>query len=321
MRLARNTAVLMKPEALYAIDSLPVPASDAILLRKFSCKPLDGKYVNVPEVRDYMGGSVDLMGMSYVSGSFEISGSGSGVAGTPTQWAKFLRTSAFAETITAGVRCDYNPISSAMESGSLYYYDDGVLKKALGMRTNLTSIKEGYGDVPIFGFNFVALDAGASAAANPALNLTNWKQPEVINSANSGMLTLGCTYSAGALVGGTTYPSKGIELSLGGKIGFTELLGGESVDFTDRDVTGKITLDLDAATEVANEAVVKAGSLTGIGMLHGSVAGKRLLTYLANVQLKNPTKAVLNGRRVIDYDIKAVPTEGTGNDELILATF
>lgn len=320
MRYERNTAILSKLETIYGTDPVPSPATDAVLVRKFSCKPIDGKYVNVPEVRDYFGGSVDLLGASYISGSFEISGAGSGVVDTPAPWAKFLRASAFAETITTAQRVDYNPISAALESATIYYYDDGVLKKGLGMRCNLQSLKVGYGDVPVLGFNFIALDGGATAVANPAETLTAWKQPLPVNSANSGQLLIGCTYAAGALTGGTPYPSKGLDLALGGKIAFMDLLGGESVDFTDRGVTGKITLDLAAADEVANEASVKAGTLTGIGMVHGTAAGGKILVFCPNVQLKNPTKAVLNGRRVIDYDIKAVPTPGTGNDELRIVT-
>lgn len=320
MRYERNTAVLLKLETVYGTDSVPVPATDALLLRKFTCKPIDAKYVNVPEIRDYFGGSIDLIGAHHISGSFEVSLGGSGAAGTVTPWGKIMRAAAWAEAISAGVRVDYTPISTALESASMYYYDDGVLKKALGLRINITSFKMGYGDVPQIGCSFMGLDGGVAEAANPALTLTDWKAPLPINTLNSAELLLGCTYAAGALTGGTPYPSKGIELQLGGKMAFMDLLGGESIDITDRDVTGKITLDLTAAQEVAMEAIVMAGTTQGIGMVHGTVAGAKLLTFNPNVQLKNPTKGTLNGRRVINYDLKAVPTVGSGNDEWTLVT-
>jgi hypothetical protein len=319
-RYERNTAVLFKLETTYNTDSLPVPATDALLLRKFTSKPIDAKYVNVPEIRDYFGGAIDLIGASWISGSFDVSLGGSGAAGTVTQWGKLLRAAGFAEVVTALTRVDYTLISTALESGSLYYYDDGVLKKALGLRVNITSFKMGYGDVPMISCSFMALDGGVATAANPALTLSAWKTPLPINTTNSGQLTLGCTYAAGALVGGTAYPSKGIELQLGGKLSYMDLLGGEAIDFTDRNVTGKITLDLTAAQEIANEAIVKAGTTTGIGLLHGTVAGGKLLVFCPNVQLKNPSKQTLNGRRVIDYEINPVPTIGTGNDEWRIVT-
>lgn len=315
-RYERNTAVLFKLETTYGTDSAPAPATDALLLRKFSCKPLEIKYVNAPEVRPYMGGSVDLAAAVYVTGSFDVSLSGSGAAGTVPMWGRILRACGFAEAITAVTRVDYTPISTALESATMYYYDDGVLKKVLGVRCNISSYKKNYGDVPMLSVNFIGLDGGDTAVASPALTLTAWKAPLSVNQTNSGLLTLGCTYSAGALVGGTTYSSKGLELSLGGKSSYMELLGGESVDFTDRDVKGKITLDLTAAQEISNLTTVKNSTLQGIGLMHGTVAGYKLLTFMPNVQLKNPAKGAMNGRRVIDYEINPVPTSGTGNDEL-----
>jgi len=88
------------------------------------------------------------------------------------------------------------------------------------------------------------------------------------------------------------------------------LMGDEATGFMAR-----LTLDLTAAQEIANMAIVKAGTEQSFGLSHGQIAGSKLLTFLPNVQLKNPAKSVMNGKRVITYDLKAVPTEGTGNDE------
>jgi hypothetical protein len=39
--------------------------------------------------------------------------------------------------------------------------------------------------------------------------LTAWKKPLAVTDANTGAVVLGCTYSAGALSGGTEYVSGG----------------------------------------------------------------------------------------------------------------
>ena len=312
-RYVRNTAVLMKVETSYGVDAAPVPATDAMLLRKFTCKPIDAKMVKVPQVRPYFGMGADLVGASFVSGTFEVSLPGSGAAGTAPMWGRILRACAFAETVTASVRVDYTPISSALESATMYYYDDGVLKKVLGMRCDITSFKMGYGDVPQLSVKFIGLDGGLTAVATPGLTLTAWPQPSAVNQINSSLVTLGAAYTAGALVGGTTYSTKGLELSLGAVVNFIELLGGQSVDLTDRDVKGKITLDLTAAQEISNAALVLAGSTQSVGLLHGSTAGNQVLTHLPAVQLQNYTKDEVNGRRLISYDLNPIP--GSGNDE------
>lgn len=317
-RLVTDTAVLFKNEATYGVDAVPAPATDAMLLRKFTCKQ-EIKYVNSPEVRPYMGKPADVVAQVFVSGTFEVALSGSGVAGTVTMWGRLLRASGFAEVITAAARVDYTPITNLIESGTLYYYDSGVLKKALGLRCNITGIKLGYGDVPFASFSYQALDGGDTAVASPALTLTAWKPPVAVNQSNSGMLTLGCTYAAGALSGGTTYPSKGLDLAMGGQIAFNPMIGAELVDYTERDMSGKITLDLTPAQEIANLGIVKSGAVQSMGFVHGTVAGHKLLTYMPAVQLKNPVKDVLNGRRVITYDINPVAT-AAGNDEVRFVT-
>lgn len=318
-RYERNTAILLKNEAVYGTDIVPDPAADAVLARNFKCKPIDGRYINRDLLHPYFGGSEDILAESWVSGSFDVEISGSGTAGTAPMWGRILRAAAFAEAITAGQRVDYTPVSTAIESASMYYYDDGVLKKALGLRCDIAGWKMGYGELPIMSVNFLALDGGDSAAANPDVTLTPWKKPVPINAANTGLLTLGCTYAAGALVGGTTVKSRGIELALGGKLGYLGLLGGEEIDFTNRDVTGKILLSLTAADEVANIAAVKAATLQGIGLLHGTVAGAKVLAHLPAAQFKNPSKETLNGRRMIGYDVKGIPTTAGNDDWRIVA--
>jgi hypothetical protein len=315
-RYERNTAVLLKLEAGgYGVDAAPVPATDAILLRKFTCDD-EFKFVNNPEVRPYFGKAKDLVANHHVIGSFEVALAGSGALGTPAPWGKILRCGSFAEAITALTRVDYTLISSALESATMYYYDDGTLKKALGLRVNINSIKWVYGDVPVLACSFIALDGGTTAVVPPAVVLTSWAQPLPVNQVNSGLLTIGCTYAAGALVGGATFPSKGIEISLGTQLNFIELLGGESADITDRDVTGKITVDLTAAQEISNMGIIQAAATQGIGFVHGTVAGSKQVIHLPNMQLKKPKKDVLNGKRVITYDFSGLPTLGTGNDEV-----
>ena len=83
----------------------------------------------------------------------------------------------------------------------------------------------------------------------------------VVAKANVVDITLGCTYATGALTGGTTYSSAGLEIDWANDVKFTPLLGGESVDITNRNLSGKVKLDLSAAQEVALYAAIKANTL------------------------------------------------------------
>lgn len=319
-RQVRDTAILAKIETTYATDSIPTGGSNAILISNQSVNPFNASNQDRAIVRPYMGGSEQVPGTAYKEVSFDVELVGGGAAGTAPAWGPLLRACGFAETVTASTRVDYLPITNSQESVTIYYYDSGVLHKLLGARGAL-KIDAKVGSLPKFGFTFIGLDGGDTAAANPSVTLTNFKTPEVVKDANSGDLTFGATHSssgAPALTAGTVYPSQGIEIDMGISNPFTPLLGGETVDITDRQATGKISLDLTAAQEVTFMSSVKGVTLQSLGLQHGLVAGNKVLLFMPNVQLINPTKNEVNGKRLIGYDLRINPS--AGNDELRIVT-
>ena len=85
-----------------------------------------------------------------------------------------------------------------------------------------------------------------------------------------------------------------------------------------REVTGSITLDLTAAQEVTLMGNVRDATLTSLGFVHGTVTGRKLLVFMPYVQLINPQKVDVQGKRLISFDFRAVPS--AGNDELRIVT-
>jgi hypothetical protein len=169
---------------------------------------------------------------------------------------------------------------------------------------------------PVLSFKVLGLDGGVTAATPAALTLSGFKAPSVISELNTGDVMLGCTYTAATpeLTAGMGYPSQGLEIALGNSVNFTPLLGGETIDVTDRAVTGKVQLDLAAAQEVAFMASVKANTLQSVGLMHGIAAGYRVMVFMPAVQLINPSKVDVNGKLMVGFDLRAVPL--LGNDEL-----
>lgn len=320
-RTIRNTAILAKAETTYGTDAVPTGGSNAMLVSNVDVTPLENNLVDRALIRAYMGGSEQLVGTRYKRVKFDVEAVGSGTAGTAPGWGPLVRACGMAETVTASTRVDYLPITSAMESASIYYYDDGLLHKLLGARgTFQLELKQG--GIPKFTFDFIGIDGGDTAASNPSTTLTAFQTPETVVDANSGDVTFGATHSssgAPALTGGTIYPSLGLEgIDLGHSVNFQPLLGGESVEITDRAAQGNVTLDLTAAQEVSFAATVKAASTQTVGMTHGTVAGRKLLVFMPAVQLINWKKAELNGKRLVGYDLRINPS--SGNDELRIVT-
>jgi hypothetical protein len=312
-RLIRKTAILLKLETVYGTDPVPTGAANAMLVSNLSINPLNAQNVDRDLIRSYLGASEQLVGTAYVEMGFDVELQGSGALGVAPAWGAPLRACGFAEAITADARVDYTPVTDALESATVYWYDDGVLHKGFGGRGSV-EIAAGVGERPVLKFKFILLDGGISAVSNPATTLTAWKQPKVITDGNTGDLTFGGTYSAGAITGGTAWPSRGISLNVANAVNFTPMLGGETVDLTQRDITGSLQLDLTAAQEVSFMAAVKANTLDTLSMLHGTEVGYKVLMHMPSFQMINPSKQEANGKRLIGYDIRCVPA--AGNDEL-----
>lgn len=324
-RLIRNTTALAKIETVYASDSIPVGGANAILISNVSINPLNAQLVDRDFLRQYLGASEQLVGTEYIECGFDVEFVGSGELGTAPSWGPLLRACGFDETLTADTRADYLPVSTGFESVTIYYYDDGVLHKLLGCRGNVKPMIKS-GEIPKLSFAFLGLNGGISAATPGGVDYSTWQTPQVATDAFTNDIVLGGTHDDAvepAITGGTPYPSTGLELDVGNSNNHIPLIGGESIDITNRVVTGSTMLDLTPAQEVSFMANVRNATLTSIGIIHGTVEGRRAMLFLESAQLTQPTKGELNGKRMIGYSVRGVPDPGgAGNSELrIVASF
>lgn len=317
-RYTRDSAILAKIETTEGTDSVPTGGSNALLVSEQSIEPLVANNVPRELIRNYFGASEHLVGTAYVMVEFTVELQGSGTAATAPAWGALLRACGFAESGLVSFAA-YAPDTPAnQKSATIYYYDSGSLHKLLGAKGTVSEGGMSVSGRPTLKFRFLGVDGGITAAAVATTTLTAWKTPAVITTANSGDVTLGGTYSAGAISGGTAYTSKGLTFSLGNEVEFTPLLGSEGIDITGREVTGSVEFDLTAAQEVTFMSAVKANTLQSMSLIHGASAGYIVGVSMAAVQLLNPKKTEINGRRLIGYDFRSVPS--AGNDDLIIWT-
>lgn len=319
-RLIRNTAILFKQETTYGADATPTGAANALLVSNLSITPFNAQNVDRDIIRPFLGGSEQLVGTRYVQMGFDIELSGSGAVATAPAWGPLLLSCGFAETLTATFRADYTPVSTGFKSATINWFDDGLMHKATGCRGNVM-FKLGVGQRPVMSFSFTGMYATPVVATPGAVTLTAFKTPQVITDANTGDILLGGTHANGTaptIVGGQAFPSQGIEIDMGNKVDFNALLGGETVDLSQRSVTAKVMFDLDATQEAAAYAAVESNTLTTIGLQHGTVANQKVLLWMPFVQRINPTKGETNGKRLVGFDLRAVPT--SGDDEIRVVT-
>lgn len=319
-RLIRNTAILLKQETVYGTDAAPVGATDALLVSNLSITPFNAQNVDRDIIRPYLGASEQLVGTKYVQMGFDLELTGPSAVATAPAWAPALMACGFAQVLTATIRADYVPVSTAFTSATIHWHDDGLRHMATGCRGNVV-IKMGVGQRPVLSFSFTGLYSTPVVVGNPAVTLTAWKVPQVITDANTGDIIMGGTHAtvtAPAITAGTAFPSQGIEIDMGNKVDFNALLGGETVDLSDRKVTAKVMFDLDAPQEAAAYAAVESNSLSSIGLEHGTVANQKVLVWMPSVQRINPSKGETNGKRLAGFDLRAVPL--VGNDDIRIVT-
>ncbi len=314
-RKFRNCVLLAKVETTKGTDAVPTGATNAILpVGEISLTPIEADRVPRNILRGYFGAPDQLLGSSWQSIRFSVELAGSGTAGTAPAWGALLQACAFAETVTAGQRVDYTPVSTGLKSASIYAYADGLEYKLIGAVGTLNGAGT-VGGVPVLNFEFWAPFKAPTAVTNPSPTLTAWKVPQIVSDVNTTDVVLGGSYATGAITGGTSYVSGGIEFDLGNVVTRRELIGAKESVLTDRSVSGTVkTLDLTAAQEVALLADFAADTARSIGMLHGTAAGNKVLLFFTQARLLGLTPVNLEGVWTSDLAFEAPPL--TGNDDM-----
>jgi len=314
-RKFRNVILLAKIETVKGTDAVPTGAANAMLpVGEVSITPIDATRVPRNVIRGYFGAPDSLLGSSWMSIRFSVEAQGSGAAGTAPAWGALLRACGFAETVTAATRVDYTPVSTALEGVSIYAYADGAEHKFIGA-VGTCNGSMGVGGIPLLNFEFVGAYLAPTAVSNPTPTLTSWKVPSLVNDANTADLVLGGSYSAGAISGGTSYVSGGLEFDLANQISRRELIGAKDVQVVDRNTTGTIkTLDLTVAQEITLHGLITGNTPTSIGMVHGTSAGYKVLVFFTAAKLLNINPVNLEGVWTSDVPFEAPPS--AGNDDM-----
>jgi hypothetical protein len=311
-RYIKNTLVTAAIETTTGTDAAPTGSTNAILISDASITPLDAQSIDRSLIRGTFGASEQLVGPASIKMSYSVELAGSGTAGTAPAWGKLLQACACAEGVLATpARVEYTPVSTGLKSATQNYYDDGVLHKLLATMGDFT-LSAKIGERPLLKFDWIGLDGGISAASDTG-TFTAWKKPVPMTKANVVDITLGATYAAGVLTGGTVYSSTGLELKAGNQVNYNAMLSSETVDITDRESTGSLELDLSAAQEVALMAAVKANTTQSLAITIGTTTGNKIILFAPAAQFLAPKKVDKNGKRLIGYDVRFVPVNG--NDE------
>lgn len=301
-RFFRNLAILAKNEATYGVDAVPTGAANAMQMVNARLEPLVGEDVNRELMLPYMGHQGVILVGNYARLTGDIEIAGSGAAGTAPAYGPLLRACAMQEVVSAGVDVQYTPISKLQEAASIYFNADGVRHILLGSRGTFT-LNLTPRQIPRFSFTMTGLLGTITDTALPAVTLATWQKPVPVSKANT---TFSLHGHAGAC--------EGVTMDIGNQIEPRFLIGAESIEHVDRQMTGSAIME---AVSLATKNWFQIAQDHTKGILaasHGTVAGNIVDFGGPAVQVGRPTlgetQRILNNTLPLFY----TPT-AAGNDE------
>lgn len=319
-RASRLTAVVGMLESAYGVLQTGFTASDAVLCVEPPTIDFEQENVARNLVLPWMGASEEIPGRSRARLKFKTELVGSGAAGTPPAWGRWLRACGFTETIVAGICVKYTLLNEGMDSISMRFHKAGARYTSQGARGNVALKLDGYG-IPQLEFEMMGYNNTPVAASQPSIDLSAYVDPQVVNTANSGSFLMDPTLAAsGALTGGTVIPFSSLTWNLNNKLVHRSVVDAESIAIADRAVTGKTVVALEAAAEVTWWSEVMAVTNRGFGFTHGSTAGKKITVHAPRVQRLSPSHVDDQGFLMQGYNLKAMPGK-TGTPELTIVAW
>ena len=305
--LTRRKLLLAKVESTYNTDPTPSASADAVLCEGLSWASAGLKMIARPAIRPSFGELRQVYGGRLLQVSFSCEVKGSGTAGTAPEIGQLLRACAMGETIVGATSVTYAPVSTGVESCTLWVYEDGKQIKITGCRGN------------------VSFTATAGERVMAAFTLTGHE------GAQADVTLATPTYSsivpAPVIAGGFTIDSfaaviSSLTFDLTNTVAMPANVsaadGYSDVTITARDVNGSIDpLDELVAAEdfIGN---FKSGSIMALttGAI-GATAGNILTIAMPAVSYRDVTPADRDGLAAFDLPFGAA--EDSADDEVTLA--
>lgn len=301
-RYYRKLALLGKIEATYGTDAVPTGVANAIQANNVTLTPLEATEVSRDLMLPYLGQQGVELANQYVRMQYQVELAGSGTAGTAPAFGPLLRACGLAETVTAGVSVSYSPVSGNYEALSTYWNADGVRHIALGMRGNV-SAELTPAKIPYLKFDLIGLLGTVSDQALPAVTLTGFKRPKIVNKANTTLSLFGSAQRA-----------ESFTADFGQKAEFRGLIGYEGIEISDRSATGTVVVE--ARSVAADDWMGRATARTRgvLQLVHGTTAGNIVTIDAPAVEIGKPTQGQTQG--ILNYSLPLMFCTDAGNDEL-----
>lgn len=295
VKTAALALMLTKSEAIYGVDSLPVPGSDAMLIRDLSFNAMVTSLYERQHVRPHFGNAGQLVVDYYSTAdfSFEVC-NGTGLGVRPAH-SELMQMCALGEEIVEGATVKYKPINRALKSVTKYYYLDGLLHKMHGSRGSIELLFE-VGkpmEAKVASKGLFGGQSDIDMSALPAANFSAWERGLPVNKRNVAVSRL-----AGIDVVVDKFSVKN-----NAKVEYINRPGREAIDCVGSASTGSITIETTRKSTKDWLDIVQGGIAVPIIYEHGYVAGNIRRFDAAKVYLTNPKYSEVKGISMTTFDL------------------
>lgn len=306
MPLINREIITAKVEGTYNTDAVPA-ATDAVLVEEPSWSN-EGLRINERNpVKPTFGREQSVYGGHLRTVTFSAEIKGSGAAGTAPEVGVLLRGCGLGETVVASTSVTYAPVSTGIESITIYYYADGLLRKLTGARGSVSFTLEAGARV-MGSFTFTGHDAGTTDTALVSPTYDSTLPPVVV--------------SAPFTFGGDSPIISSLEFDLANNVSMPADLsasdGYGEIRITQRRPTGSIDPEAVAVATKNWEAILTASTQSALdtGVI-GSTAGNRIRVTMPSVGVVDLSPGDKEMVRIYDTTIEI--NESTGDDEVSIA--
>jgi Phage tail tube protein len=299
--------LLFKIETTYGVDPVPTGAANAILATNVKFQPMEGKDVSRNLELPYMGGQGTIPNELQATISFDIELAPSGTAGTAPAWGPLLRACAVAQVVNAGTSVVYNPISTAHESGTMYFWIDSTRYVSRGMRGTAKLSIDAQG-IAYLRFDFTGLFVAPAETARPSpVTLTAFQKPQVATSTNTPTFT----------IGGTAFVMRSFELDLKNQVEPRFLIGTEAILITQKEEMIKTVVEAQPLSAFNPFTLAQNQTAQAISLVHGTGAG-RITTLAVPAAQMQRLPGLENAQKIKEWPLSLMPLPVSGNDQWTL---
>lgn len=306
---------LSKTEVTYKTDPVPTGAANAILLADdASLTPIEPEFDERNNSKGYFGHNQTLVASikRKLSLSVEIAGGGTPLATVPA-YGPLLRACALGQTIVAVTSVGYSPITAASAIESLtHYFNIGDKKYIMvGSRGNV-KWKYTSGKIPRMMFDFIGLLPASNAVTDDTtyggtLTLTGWKQPQIVNFANTP------AFSVHAFGSSELYS---MEIDLGNNVVYRNKANAEDVVIVGRKPTVTVSIGEPTLAQKNFYTNQIGAVLDVLSITHGVGAGNVVNHSGPKFQIESIDLGAEDNVRVLNIKGRLLPN--AGNDELTM---